>query len=148
MLARQDSRAEAVGFEPTVSFPTHDFQSCRFGRSRTPPIDRWHWSAPVVPIDPSGYSAGSVGLVGGPPGRPQGDTAPVRHAACGGRRWRHAPERSYPGGSRDRTQGLKSRRHEPVGSPQTRWGISAECRQYMAIFYLDEVEEICRKQCE
>ena len=29
--------AEAVGFEPTVSFPTHDFQSCRFGRSRTPP---------------------------------------------------------------------------------------------------------------
>src|ERR1039458_6664247 len=30
--------AEAVGFEPTVSFPTHDFQSCRFGRSRTPPV--------------------------------------------------------------------------------------------------------------
>jgi hypothetical protein len=29
--------AERVGFEPTVSFPTHDFQSCRFGRSRTPP---------------------------------------------------------------------------------------------------------------
>ena len=29
--------AEEVGFEPTVSFPTHDFQSCRFGRSRTPP---------------------------------------------------------------------------------------------------------------
>ena len=32
-----DFVAEAVGFEPTVSFPTHDFQSCRFGRSRTPP---------------------------------------------------------------------------------------------------------------
>src|ERR1700730_8309053 len=32
-----DFRAERVGFEPTVSFPTHDFQSCRFGRSRTPP---------------------------------------------------------------------------------------------------------------
>jgi len=30
--------AERVGFEPTVSFPTHDFQSCRFGRSRTPPV--------------------------------------------------------------------------------------------------------------
>jgi hypothetical protein len=32
--------AERVGFEPTVSFPTHDFQSCRFGRSRTPPACR------------------------------------------------------------------------------------------------------------
>ena len=32
--------AEEVGFEPTVSFPTHDFQSCRFGRSRTPPARR------------------------------------------------------------------------------------------------------------
>jgi hypothetical protein len=32
--------AERVGFEPTVSFPTHDFQSCRFGRSRTPPALR------------------------------------------------------------------------------------------------------------
>ena len=31
------SRAEEVGFEPTVGCPTHDFQSCRFGRSRTPP---------------------------------------------------------------------------------------------------------------
>jgi hypothetical protein len=30
-------RAEEVGFEPTVGCPTHDFQSCRFGRSRTPP---------------------------------------------------------------------------------------------------------------
>ena len=29
--------AEGVGFEPTVSFPTHAFQACRFGRSRTPP---------------------------------------------------------------------------------------------------------------
>ena len=29
--------AEEVGFEPTVGCPTHDFQSCRFGRSRTPP---------------------------------------------------------------------------------------------------------------
>ena len=26
-----------MGFEPTVSFPTHAFQACRFGRSRTPP---------------------------------------------------------------------------------------------------------------
>src|ERR1019366_2937999 len=32
--------AETVGFEPTVSFPTHDFQSCRFGRSRTSPTPR------------------------------------------------------------------------------------------------------------
>ncbi len=31
------SEAEEVGFEPTVGCPTHDFQSCRFGRSRTPP---------------------------------------------------------------------------------------------------------------
>ncbi len=29
--------AEAVGFEPTVGCPTHAFQACRFGRSRTPP---------------------------------------------------------------------------------------------------------------
>jgi hypothetical protein len=29
--------AEEVGFEPTVSCPTHAFQACRFGRSRTPP---------------------------------------------------------------------------------------------------------------
>src|SRR5277367_5152045 len=29
--------AEEVGFEPTVPCRTHDFQSCRFGRSRTPP---------------------------------------------------------------------------------------------------------------
>ena len=29
--------AETVGFEPTVSFPTHAFQACRFGRSRTSP---------------------------------------------------------------------------------------------------------------
>ena len=34
---RRALSAEEVGFEPTVSFPTHDFQSCRFGRSRTPP---------------------------------------------------------------------------------------------------------------
>ena len=34
---RRTLHAEEVGFEPTVSFPTHDFQSCRFGRSRTPP---------------------------------------------------------------------------------------------------------------
>ena len=32
--------AEREGFEPTVSFPSHDFQSCRFGRSRTPPAPR------------------------------------------------------------------------------------------------------------
>ena len=29
--------AEEVGFEPTVSCPTHTFQACRFGRFRTPP---------------------------------------------------------------------------------------------------------------
>ena len=32
--------AETVGFEPTVSCPTHDFQSCRFVRSRTSPNPR------------------------------------------------------------------------------------------------------------
>lgn|GEM_PF-36073 len=31
--------AERVGFEPTVSCPTHAFQACRFGRSRIPPYD-------------------------------------------------------------------------------------------------------------
>ena len=29
--------AEEVGFEPTDPCRSHDFQSCRFGRSRTPP---------------------------------------------------------------------------------------------------------------
>ena len=29
--------AERVGFEPTDSFPSHAFQACRFGRSRTSP---------------------------------------------------------------------------------------------------------------
>ncbi len=29
--------AETVGFEPTVSCPTHAFQACRFVRSRTSP---------------------------------------------------------------------------------------------------------------
>jgi site-specific DNA recombinase len=32
--------AEGVGFEPTVSCPTHAFQACRFGRSRIPPYRR------------------------------------------------------------------------------------------------------------
>ena len=35
--------AEGVGFEPTVGCPTHAFQACRFGRSRTPP-----WAQPGV----------------------------------------------------------------------------------------------------
>ena len=39
-MSRDTTLAERVGFEPTVSFPTHDFQSCRFGRSRTPPACR------------------------------------------------------------------------------------------------------------
>ena len=36
---RPERRAEGVGFEPTVGCPTHAFQACRFGRSRTPPRD-------------------------------------------------------------------------------------------------------------
>ena len=35
--SKEDYLAEGVGFEPTVSCPTHAFQACRFGRSRTPP---------------------------------------------------------------------------------------------------------------
>ncbi len=41
--------AEGVGFEPTVSCPTHAFQACRFGRSRIPPGNgdrRWPRYAP------------------------------------------------------------------------------------------------------
>ena len=37
IVARTHRLAEGVGFEPTVSCPTHAFQACRFGRSRTPP---------------------------------------------------------------------------------------------------------------
>ena len=36
-VSKETHLAEEVGFEPTVSFPTHAFQACRFGRSRTPP---------------------------------------------------------------------------------------------------------------
>ena len=36
-MSRDITLAETVGFEPTVSFPTHAFQACRFGRSRTSP---------------------------------------------------------------------------------------------------------------
>ena len=40
--------AERVGSEPTVGCPTHDFQSCRFGRSRTPPAsDTLAWTRHV-----------------------------------------------------------------------------------------------------
>ena len=35
----RDFAAEEVGFEPTDPCRSHDFQSCRFGRSRTPPKD-------------------------------------------------------------------------------------------------------------
>ena len=35
--SKQSYLAEGVGFEPTVTCPTHAFQACRFGRSRTPP---------------------------------------------------------------------------------------------------------------
>jgi hypothetical protein len=38
-LTRQ-AVAEGVGFEPTVSCPTHALQACRFVRSRTPPGGR------------------------------------------------------------------------------------------------------------
>ena len=37
LVLNRDYLAERVGFEPTVGLPTHDFQSCRFGRSRTSP---------------------------------------------------------------------------------------------------------------
>ena len=37
LLAGASLPAEGEGFEPSVSFPTHAFQACRFGRSRTPP---------------------------------------------------------------------------------------------------------------
>jgi hypothetical protein len=36
-MSRDIAVAERVGFEPTVTCATHDFQSCRIGRSRTPP---------------------------------------------------------------------------------------------------------------
>jgi DNA polymerase III subunit gamma/tau len=40
-----------VGFEPTVAFTTHDFQSCRFGRSRTPPwLQPGQDSRPEIPF--------------------------------------------------------------------------------------------------
>jgi hypothetical protein len=39
---RKEPLAEEVGFEPTEGFPSHDFQSCRFGRSRTPPAFSTH----------------------------------------------------------------------------------------------------------
>ena len=41
---RKELLAEEVGFEPTEGCPSHDFQSCRFGRSRTPPQNRCPFS--------------------------------------------------------------------------------------------------------
>ena len=35
--------AEGVGFEPTDGCPSHAFQACRFGRSRTPPGLTFTW---------------------------------------------------------------------------------------------------------
>jgi site-specific DNA recombinase len=35
--SKETHLAEGVGFEPTEGCPSHDFQSCRFGRSRIPP---------------------------------------------------------------------------------------------------------------
>ncbi len=48
--------AEEVGFEPTVGCPTHDFQSCRFGRSRTPPSRAKRYR--VHSVAPAGAAAG------------------------------------------------------------------------------------------
>lgn len=39
--------AEGEGFEPSVPFDTHDFQSCTFGRSVIPPwigMAAWSWN--------------------------------------------------------------------------------------------------------
>ena len=36
-MKRHASVAEGEGFEPSVPFSTHDFQSCTFGHSVTPP---------------------------------------------------------------------------------------------------------------
>jgi hypothetical protein len=58
------STAERVGFEPTVGCPTHDFQSCRFGRSRTPPR-RLAPPARVVCCRVSGVSCGGRALRNG-----------------------------------------------------------------------------------
>ncbi len=49
---KQKHLAEEVGFEPTVGCPTHDFQSCRFGRSRTPPERGQANRAPFWPRRP------------------------------------------------------------------------------------------------
>ncbi len=57
--------AEGVGFEPTVSCPTHAFQACRFGRSRTPP------GAPMLPepLASAGVATTLTRLVRGIEGR-------------------------------------------------------------------------------
>ncbi len=60
--------AEEVGFEPTVPCRTHDFQSCRFGRSRTPPGARRQ--APAPPGAEHRGCRRSCARVAGPVGRP------------------------------------------------------------------------------
>ncbi len=40
VITTTQRNAEEVGFEPTDPCRSHDFQSCRFGRSRTPPKSR------------------------------------------------------------------------------------------------------------
>ena len=62
--------AERVGFEPTEGCPSHAFQACRFGRSRT------------SPDEPPTLSAGSLGAVesSAGPRRVRWRSGPVRRA--------------------------------------------------------------------
>ena len=74
-----------MGFEPTVGCPTHDFQSCRFGRSRTPPgLQPGQANGPAAPR-----------LFDGGPGPGQGFSDDVPHG--GAVRLPDAPV-SLPGG--------------------------------------------------
>lgn len=42
--------AEAKGFEPLDPLGSHDFQSCRFGRSRTPPCGSLSHGAEMLAV--------------------------------------------------------------------------------------------------
>jgi hypothetical protein len=55
-------------------------------------MDRWHRSAPVVPIDPSGYSGAADGHVPLPPGSPGADAGHFRATVRG----QQGPGRSNP----------------------------------------------------
>ncbi len=100
--------AERVGFEPTEGCPSHAFQACRFGRSRT------------SPDEPPTLSAGSLGAV-------ESSAGPRRV------RWRSGPVRRAPVNQvrpgREQPSAASFVRRRSPGRHLTRHGVVVSGRQ-------------------